>query len=85
MEPNSITLAKSITLNTFTGTALGALGQGTDLCDNDMLFLLLPARVEDAVDDWIHAGVCAGENKQNLLDQVAHFTRTLLVKGVPVR
>lgn len=62
-----------LSLNTFTGTAIGALGQGTYLSDNDMVVLLLvPVRVEDPVHDRIHAGVGAREHKEDLLHQMAH-------------
>lgn len=53
--------------------------------DNDMFLLLLPVRIEDAVNDWVHTGVRAGEHKENLLYQVTHFTRALLVECVPER
>lgn len=74
-------------LNTFAGTPIGSLGQGTDLGDNDMLVLLLlvPIRVEDAVHDGIHRRVGAREKEQDLLHQVAHRLGTVPVENVPVR
>lgn len=74
-------------LNTFAGTPIGSLGQGTDLGDNDMLVLLLlvPIRVKDAVHDGIHRRVGAREKEQDLLHQVAYRLCTVPVEDVPVR
>lgn len=50
-----------------------------------LVLLLVAVRVEDSVDNRIHARVGAREEEEHLLHQVAHRPRALLVECVPAR